>query len=307
VFDNTKITNRAELNFEQNKFIGVPGNPNGVVSEISRSGIKQDVGYILDSLDSAAQKATATPDLQQGNISNQRRTATELNLIDKKVDTRYSLSAKIFGWSEKRFWQMWYSLYKEHFVDTIDEKVVRITGAMGTDFRPLRRANIIANVDPDVKVESKVVSDAQKFNELQQFRGYVQLLAQDPNANIRFALKYMGRLSGLKKDVVKTLLPATVDELVAEDENKILEANEKVEVNPLDDDNLHIEIHNDLSDTPTKYAHIQAHKRSMILKKTRPELFPQLQNGMNPTAGLGDKALPNPMGNNQVAGSGQMS
>lgn len=301
VFDNTKITNRAELNFEQNKFIGVPGSPSNVVSEIPRSGLKQDVSFIMETLDQAAQKATATPDIQQGQITGDKRTATELNIVDKKVDTRYSLSAKIFGWSEKRFWQQWYALYKEHFEKDIDEKVVRISGALGTAFRPLRRENIVANIDPDVKVESKIISDAKRFNDLQQFRGYVQLLSQDPNANIRFALKHMGKLSGLKRDVINTLLPPTVDEMIAEDENAKLEANEKVEVSPLDDDNIHIEIHNKLSDTPAKYAHIQAHKRAMILKKTKPELFPQT-NGMNPTGAMAEKALPKPVNTGQVPG-----
>jgi len=43
----------------------------------------------------ASQKATATPDIQQGANSEEKRTATELNLQSAKVDTRYSLSAKI--------------------------------------------------------------------------------------------------------------------------------------------------------------------------------------------------------------------
>lgn len=294
VFDNTRITNRAELNMEVNKFIGVAGNPSNTVWEVPRSQIKNDVNFILNTLDSAAQRATATPDIQQGQLSGDKRTATELNLVDKKVDTRYSLSAKIFGWSEKRFWQQWYFLYKEYFVDGIDEKVLRISGALGTKFRPLRRANIIATVDPDVKIESKVLSEARKYNELQIVRGYVQMIAQDPNSNLRYALKYIGRLSGLKKDVINQMLPPVVDELIAEDENAKLEKNEVVEVQANDDHVIHMEIHNKLSDTPAKYAHIEAHKRAMTLRKTHPELFPATPSAANPTggAGVGESALP---------------
>ena len=307
LFDNTKITNKAELNFETNKFVGVAGNPSGTVVEMPKANIKQDVSFILNTLDLAAQKATATPDIQQGQLSGSKRTATELNLIDKKVDTRYSLSAKIFGWSEKRFWQQWYFLYKEHFVDGIDEKMLRITSALGTKFRPLRRSNIIAAVDPDIKIESRVLSEARKFNELTMVRGYVQMIAQDPNSNLRFALKYLGRLSGLKKDVVSQMLPPTIDELIAEDENARLEKNELVTVQAMDDHILHLEIHNKLSDTPAKHAHIQAHKRAMVLLKTRPDLFPPNPSAANPTggAGLGESNIaPMVKENNQTGALG---
>lgn len=287
VFDNTKITNKADLNFEVNKFIGVNGNPTSSIQEVTRANIKQDVSFILNTLDTAGQKATATPDLQQGANSQERRTATELNLIDKKVDTRYSLSAKIFGWSEKRFWEQWYFLYKTYFVDGIDEKMIRIGGVVGATFRPLRRENIITSIDPDVKVESRVVSEARRYNELMAFRNYVNLIAQDPNANLRFAMKHMGKLSGLKKDVIDMILPPTIDELEAKDENEMLEKNERVDVLPTDDHVIHMEIHNKLSDTPAKYAHIQAHRRAMMLKKVKPDLFPQMPSASNPTGGTG--------------------
>lgn len=294
LFDTNKIKNKAELNFETNKFIGVDGNPTGAIQEMQKSHIQQDVSFIMNTLDSSAQKSTATPDLQQGNVSKERRTATELNLIDKKVDTRYSLSAKIFGWSEKRFWQQWYLLYKTYFEKDIDEKIIRIKGALGTQFRPLRRENIIATVDPDVKIESRVLSEAKRYNELQITRAFVQSIAMDPNSNLRFALKYLGKLSGLKKDIINEMLPPVIDELDAEDENKMLEKNKLVEVLPTDDHVIHMEIHNKLSDTPAKYAHINAHKKAMILKKTRPDLFPQTPSASNPTGGqgIGEKNLP---------------
>jgi hypothetical protein len=60
-----------------------------------------------------------------------------------------------------------------------------------------------------------------------------------------------------------------------------------VAVQATDDHVIHLEIHNKLSDTPAKYAHIEAHKRAMILKKTNPELFSQAPSASNPTAGMG--------------------
>lgn len=287
LFNSNLIKNRADLNFEQNKFIAVDGNPAGAVQVMQRDQIKSDVNFILETLDIASQKATATPDIQQGSVSGDQRTATELNIVNAKVDTRYSLSAKIFGWSEKRFWQQWYFLYKTYFAKDIYEKSIRISGALGAKFRPLRRENIVANVDPDVKIESRILSEAKNYNKLQQFRAYVQMIANDPNANLRYAMKKMGKLTGLKKDEIDMIFPPVIDELIAEDENKRLEKNEIVLVQATDDHVIHMEIHNKLSDTPAKYAHIEAHKRAMMLKKTNPEIFPATPSATNPTGGTG--------------------
>lgn len=287
LFNTNKIKNRADLNFDFNKFIGVDGEVNGAVSVMPKDQVKQEVQYIMDVLDSAAQKATATPDIQQGARGDTKRSATELSLQNQKVDTRYSLSAKIFGWSEKRFWRQWHNLYREHFKDGIDEKIVRVVGALGATYRPFRREDIVSKTDLDVTIESRVLSEAKQFNNSRNFEGYISIIAQDPTANLRYAFKRLGKLKGLKKDEIDLLLPPTIEELRAEDENKSLENDELVAVMATDDHVTHLEIHNKLSDTPAKYAHIEAHKRAMLLARVRPDIVPQLPSAQNPTGGEG--------------------
>ncbi len=291
LFDNNRIKNRADLNYEQNKFISVSGDPTGAVQIMPRDQVKQDVGFILNTLDTAAQKATATPDLQQGQLSEEERTATELTIASQKVDIRYSLSARVFGWSEKMFWRQWYFLYKTYFEKGIEEKVIRIKGVLGAKFRPLRRENIIAKIDPDVRISSRVVSEAENYNNLQIFRAYVQMIAQDPTVNLRYAEMKLGKLSGLKKDELDQLFPKTVEEILAEEENEALEANQLAVVRATDDHQVHLYIHNRLSDTPAKFAHIRAHKKAMLHLKENPDLLPEgMQDQMqmmNPTGGEG--------------------
>ncbi len=282
VYNSTKITNKGDLNFEQNKFIGVSGDVNGAIQTVQKDGVKSDVQWILDVLDTAAQRATATPEIQQGVQSEDKRTFGEINLIASKVDTRYSLSAKIFGMSEKRFWKQWYRLYKQHFVKGIKEKTIRISGSLGPQWRTLTRDNIVMAEDPDVDITSKVLADEQRLQKLQMFRGYVKdvLATVGPDgANVRFMLKHLGKLSGLTKDEIDRVLPQNYDELKAESENEALNEGKLVEVEPTDDDMIHREMHNKAKDTPQKYAHMRAHERNMLLKKERPELFPQKQMG----------------------------
>lgn len=298
LFDQTRVKNRSDLNFEFNKFVPVNGNVTGAVQPMQKDRISADVDYIMNTLDQGAQLSTASPTLKQGGQGDKDNTATRDALISQGSDTRYSLSAKVFGWSERRFWKQWYRLYKDHFVDGIDEKSVRIAGALGASWRPFTNADLIASTDPNVSIESRVLAEQRKFNELQQFRGYVQMLAIDPDARIKFALRYMGKLSGLKQDIIHQLLPPTIDEMVAEDENEALRNNERVDVLPTDDHQSHLEIHNKMEDTPAKVAHMNAHKRAMVLQKVRPELFPEQPQGNQPIdreAATETDALPTPV------------
>lgn len=293
LYDATRIKNRNDLNFEFNKFVGVQGNPTGAVQVMPKDTIKQDVAFILDTLKSGAETSTASPDVKQGARPAEGGTATRDALVSQGSDTRYSLSAKIFGWSEKRFWKQWYRLYKDHFVDGIDEKTVRITGALGAKWRPFTRENLIANTDPDVMVESKAVSEAKKFNELQKFQQLFNYSAADPDARLRFGIRYMAKLSGLKKDIIDRFLPPNIEEMRAEEENMVMRENpdEPVPVLPTDDHLTHIEIHNKMEDTPAKIAHINAHKKAMMLQKVRPDLFPQDQTQQQENGGVKDEKI----------------
>lgn len=291
IYNSNKIKNKRDLDVEFNKHIAVDGDPANSMIPVQTVQVKQDVQYIMDVLDTAAQRATATPEQQQGVPTAKRRTLGELQMVSQSVDTRYSLSARIFGWSEKRFWQEWYMLYKTYMADKIDEKAIRIYGAGGKSWKKLTRENIIADVDPDVKVEAKSIADERRLGEHQTFRQYVGDIINDPGANLRYALKELGKKAGIRSDVVDRLLPMNADELQAETENDALSRGEKMPVLPTDDDIVHLITHDSASDTPEKYAHMNAHKRAILLKKQKPEMFPEgsadrvESEGINPAEG----------------------
>ena len=280
IFDSNKITNRKDLKFNFNKFIPVDGKDqpltNAIVPLIKSRPNMQLLDFLYTSLDISAQKATATPDIQQGIQSEKDRPLGETNLIASKVDTRYSLGAKVFGWSEKRFWlQGWYQGYKDHFAEDIDEKVIRLVGAFGPKWRPLRRPNIIARLDPDVEIESRILSRAKQLEERQALGQFFGLALQEPTSNRRWGLKKLAKLNGLEKDEIDRLFPPTIDERIAEDENEILNKDETVRITAEDDHNVHLEMHSKAGDTKASYAHIEAHKKALSIKKLQPDLFPQ--------------------------------
>lgn len=311
LYNEKAIKNPADLSkmHNSNKFIATKGDIDvrGALQPISKAvPNSQLLDYILSSLDAAAQRATATPELQQGQVSDQNRTLGELNLVASKVDTRYSLSAKIFGWSEKAFWQGWYGLYKVHFKDKIDEKIIRINGAFGSEWRPLNKQNIVASVDPDVIIESTVLSEQKRTKERLLLQGFGNLLLAEPTANKRYFLKKAARLNGYQKDEIERLLPPTVDELLAEDENKLINKGQVPPINANDDHVTHWEIHSKAEENDAKFAHMMAHRKAMEIKRDQPQLFPAPPEPGTPP-GQTSPGLPSNALGGAIPGGGQPS
>lgn len=278
IYDTNRIKNKNDLNFDFNKFVGVDGpTQNAILPLVKSTADRGLLNFIFTVLDVAAQKATATPEIQQGALSTEKRTLGEINLVASQSDTRYSLSAKIFGWSEKRFWQQWYQMYKEYFADDIDEKVISITGAFGPKWRPLTKKEIVGTQDPNIRIESTVLAQAKRLEERALLTQYFGLAMQEPTTNRRYALRKLGRASGLDKEELERLYPPTVDERIAEKENDKLNNNELVPVLASDDHQTHLEIHSKAADTEATTNHIGAHEDMLSVKKTNPELFPQDQ------------------------------
>lgn len=274
LFDKKKI-GEQNLDFGFNKWIGVKGDPNKAAFPLQKSVFHSQVNLILNILDTAAQKSVAAPEVAQGVQPKQDRTLGETQLISAGADSRHSLSARIFGWSEKRFWRQWYYLYKQYFKEEIDEKVIRIQGALAPAWRTLTRENLITDLDPDVYVESKSIVMADRREKFQAFSIFSQMALQDPRANRPYIYRRMGKILGEKASSMKLMFPPTIDEMRAEDENAKINDKKLPQVNPLDEDIVHIEIHNRASDTKAKIAHIEAHKKMMMYKKENPEQFPQ--------------------------------
>ena len=274
LYDAIRITNRKDLNFRSNKFIPVQGRTDGAIQPMEKSTLHQYVNVVMDLLDQGAQRALATPEIQSGIQSKDRRTLGELELVSAKVDVRYSMSAKLFGLSEAKFWRQWYSLYKKHFKSNIDQKIVRLQGTFSPTWRPLKRENIVADVDPDVKIESRIVSEAKRERARQSYSMFAGVVLQDPTNNRRFIQKKLAKLHDMPKEEIEITFPPTVDELHAEEENVILN-NEKVpQISVQDDHQTHLAIHTKANLSAALMTHIKAHKDLMIQKRNRPDLFP---------------------------------
>jgi hypothetical protein len=287
LFDKNKITNKRQLgDWKAGKMIEGQNLDSNSMFPITKPSIHQFSQGIMQELETNAQKALATPEMQQGILASVKRSATEIAETSAGVDSRYSLTASLFALAESNAAYIWYDQYKRNFKKGIDKKTVRLIGAFGPKPLPITSDSFKFKQDPDVKIESRTVSQARKKEEVTKLLQFGQILLQTPGASLRTFAKKAGRLL-FRKAEVESLLPPTVDEMVAEAENDLLSDNKlegvvdgmpmKVEINPTDDHATHLEIHGKAADTKAKFAHIEAHKRAMMIQRNNPELFPPLQ------------------------------
>jgi len=292
LYNNNLIRNRADLRFGFNKFTGVPGNPVNVVVPMNQyTPNLAFTNYILQYLDAAAQRATASAEMQQGVLSGQERTLGELNLVAQKADTRYSLMMKSLMVGDKRFWQQWYAMYKKYFKDGLDEKVLRLTGDMEQQFYTLTRKDIISDsgVDPDVQIVSTVIEDAKRQKEMGKYIQLMNAVANNPDVDRRVLVKQFAQTAGISDSEIDAIFPPTLDELTAELQNITFERIAKGEKLPppevLSSDNhmVHMRIHRKANPSAARDVHMSAHLFAMIQTRKNPELNPTVQQeGLQP-------------------------
>lgn len=295
LYDEDRIKNTGDIKkMGFNKMVGVKAGGSdlrGVVVPMTKASPDMGlVNYILQALDSSAQIATASPEMQQGQLSDEKRTLGELNMVQANVGKRQSLGSKVFFWSEEAFWQQWYWLYKQYFKDDIDEKIVRIRGAYGTVWRPLTKENFSYVNDPDIDIEDVVNAESRNARERILFQSFGQFIMADPTANKRYLERKLAKLNGMEHDEIDRLLPPTIDELIAEEENDKLSNDEYVPINMKEDHVAHWDIHAKAAETPAKEAHLKATRLAMQIRRDQPELFPQQQQSVQNAGETPDSA-----------------
>jgi hypothetical protein len=281
IYNNNLIRNRADLKPGFNKYTGVPGNPRDAVVPMNQYTPNMPfMNYILQYLDAASQRATASAEMQQGVLAGQERTLGELNLVAQKADTRYALMMKNLLIGEKQFWLQWYAMYKKHFKKNLDEKVIRLTGDMKDNFMTLAREDIIGkSADPDVEVLSTIVEDAKREKELGKYIQLMNALAQSPDADRRVLVKQFATVAGISEAEMDAIFPPTLDEITAELQNVAFEKEQDPEVLASDNHMVHLRIHRKAEPNVHRNVHMATHLQAMQRMKQNPELDPNAQEG----------------------------
>lgn len=283
-FNKNLIKNVNDLKWGYDKWIAVDGDPRQAIVPVYKDSPNLNLlDNMLNYLDVSAQTASATPSLQQGVLSEQQRTLGELQMVAESSKTRYSLALKSVASGDKDFWNLWYLSYKVFFNDGLGEKVIRIAGSTRS-FKKITKKDITCKVDPDVKITSKALSEASKIRKFAQYVKLLEVILQDPEADKRAGIKHGMYLAGLDSEEIDNVLPPTRDEVIAREQNDMMD---KGIVPPfLENDNhqVHLREHKKARDGKIKDNHMIAHMKGLKLEQINPALNPD-QNEMGMSEG----------------------
>lgn len=298
-----------DFNFKFGKWIEFNGTQplTDAAQPLQMKQVSQGVSYVMDWLTLAAQKAAGTPEVKQGANGPAQVTLGENEMVQAGSDTRYSLTAKIYGWSERQFWYQWYLIYEEYFTKGLGKKVALIEGAFGSTWKELAPKDLVTknSLGPMVRIESRVISDGKKANQLNQVGLVLPMIQQNPQADIMYFERKVLKLIW-PKDEVERILPVTSDEYKARDENEKLNTEEYVNVSVQDNHVVHLREHASAKENRYSLAHIRAHQKMIEMKRQLQGsplggVFPQMpeeqaatnaqQNPTQPTQVPGGKPL----------------
>lgn len=301
-----------DFNFKFGKWIEFNGKESleDAAKPLQMKQVSQGAQYVMDWLAMAAQKAAGTPEVKQGAAGNNISTLGENLMISAGSDTRYSLTSKIYGWSERQFWYQYYKIYEEYFGKGMGAKIARLEGPFGTKWKSLYPKNLITvnSLGPDIEIESRVITEAKKAQQLQQVQVVLPIVQQNPQADKMYFDRKVFKLIW-PKDEVERIFPVTNDEYQARDENDKLNDEEYVKVKVTDNHVVHLREHASAKDNKHTLAHIKAH-RFMIEQKRALQgnpmssVFPQMpEDQQNQQQQNGSQAKPNLVGGKPIQGA----
>lgn len=214
--------------------------------------------------------------IQTAPQANGKQTATEAAIQQQLSDLAQSLQSKIMQFGIEDFWSAWYQRYKRN-TKAGDEKIATVVGVKGVTFEKIDLGDIRTKYPPGVRVFSAKEAEYKELVErrdlMEMYPSLQQSLTPDGMRNFNKYVFFPKFLSD--PTTIDILMPDSIDELKATQENERLGKNELPQVSPTDNHEQHLAVHRMAKDSWAKWIHIGWHEESLSEQKKQ-----QMQQGM---------------------------
>lgn len=212
--------------------------------------------------------------MQQPVKGSGKKSATEAAMLQQIAELASSLQQKIIGFSTREFVSQWYQRYihPDH-IEAGDKKIVTISTVSGVTFEEIELDKIKTKYPPRVRILSSKEAEFKQMvakREAMQFQPVIaKILTPKSNLNL---MKYWFLPMFIKDSAtVQTIIPDTIDEIQARQENEMLARGKLPRIEPTDDDEAHLYIHYQAKKSSNTWAHIFAHEKQLAEKKKQAE------------------------------------
>ena len=173
-----------------------------------------------------------------------KQTATQAAIDQQLNDMAQSLLSKVMQFGESEFWSHWFYRYAQHAED-LGSKMANIVGVKGVNSTEIDLKVFNTDFPPGILVYSAKEAEYKELvlrrDLMQLYPALMQSLDQDGMRNFNkhvFFPKFLNDPS-----LIDVMLPKTIDEIKAENENEQLANNELVDVAETDNHTTHIYTH----------------------------------------------------------------
>lgn len=209
------------------------------------------------------------------------KTATHDAIQQQLNDMATSLQSKVMQFGESEFWSHWFHRYAKYGPE-LKEKMANIVGVKGITTEMVDMENFNTDFPPGVMVYSAKEAEYKELvlrrDLMQLYPALAQTLDQDGLRNFNkhvFFPKFLQDPS-----LIDIMLPKTIDEIKAEEENQQLIDDQMPEVQPTDNHTTHIYTHNMIPPgkrTWSMWFHLAAHEQALAEQKAQEQVMVQQQ------------------------------
>lgn len=216
-------------------------------------------------------------------------TATEAAIQQQLSDLAQSLQSKVMQIGVEEFWKHWFARYKK-YSKAGDEKVATVVGVKGLSFERIKLEEIVTSYPPGVQVFSAKEAEYKELVERRDLMEIIPMLQEHLTPDgIKNFYKYvfLPKFQSLDPQTIEVLLPDSIDEIKAEQENESLDRNELRDVLPTDNHEQHLAVHAQGANTWAKFIHMQWHEE--LLSEQRKQEQEMQMMAMQPGSPGADK------------------
>ncbi len=210
-----------------------------------------------------------------------KQTTATAKAIDQQLnDMAQSLQSKIMQFGESEFWSHWFHRYAKYGPE-LKEKMANIVGVKGINSQIIDMKDFNTDFPPGVLVYS---AKEAEYKELVLRRDLMQLYPElvqtlDPDGLRNFNKHVFFPKFLQDPSLIDIMLPKTLDEITAENENEQLIEDTMPDVLPTQNHTTHIYTHNMIPPGKRTWAmwfHITAHEQELAKQKAMEQQAQQL-------------------------------
>jgi len=206
-------------------------------------------------------------------------TATQVAIDQQLNDLAQSLQSKVMQFGESEFWSHWFHRYAAN-AKSLGSKMANIVGVKGISTTEIDMKDFNTDFPPGVMVYS---AKEAEYKELVVRRDLMQLypeLAQtlDPDGMRNFQKHVFFPKFLQDPSLIDIMLPKSLDEMRAEDENEQLVKDDMPDVQPTDNHTTHIYTHMMIQPkTWATWFHIEWHQELLAQQKAMEQQQAQME------------------------------